>query len=77
MRNLTDKENLLLFGKFIREKRELKGYSQEEVAELIGITQSYYARIELGKRNVDLFVSMKICEVLGTSLKDFLKTYHK
>ena len=77
MNNLTDKENLLLFGKFIREKRELKGYSQEEVAEQIGIGQSYYARIELGKRNVDLFMSMKICDVLGTSLKEFLKTYHK
>ena len=77
MSNLTDKENLLLFGKFIRDKRESKGYSQEEVAELVGITQSYYARIELGKRNVDLFMSMKICEALGTSLKEFLKTYHK
>ena len=77
MLKLTDRENLLLFGKFIREKRELKGYSQEEVAEQVEITQSYYARIELGKRNVDLFMSMKICEVLGTNLKEFLKTYHK
>lgn len=77
MNELTDRENLILFGKFIREKRELKGYSQEEVAEQVGLSQSYYARIELGKRNVDLFLSMKVCEVLGTNLKEFLKTYHK
>lgn len=77
MKKLTDRESLRLFGGFIREKRDIKGYSQEEVAELLGITQSYYSNIELGKRNVDLFLAMKICEVLDVNLKEFLTTYYK
>lgn len=77
MLNLTDQESLLLFGAFIREKRDRKGLTQEEVAELIGITQSYYAYVETGKRNVDLILSMKICEALDTNLKEFLDTYDK
>ena len=75
MKTTTDKEALIRFGEFIRSKRENLSLRQEEVAEQIGIKQSYYSRIERGERNVDLMLSLKICRVLNLDLKDYIKKY--
>ena len=65
------KEYKLEFGKFIEENRRKKKISQKEVAEQLGISQSYYSCMEHGARNIDLEMAVKICNVLGINLQDF------
>jgi len=49
----------------IRTLRESKGYSQEYMAEMMGITQSSYARFERGATKTDL----KIVALIANTLK--------
>lgn len=77
MKIIDNSECLVGFGNFIREGREKRDLLQVEVAELVGISQSYYSLIERGARdrNVDLVLAIKICRVLGLDLSDFIKRY--
>lgn len=45
--------------------REIKGLTQEQVAELSDIKRPYYTMIELGKRTPSVNVSKRIAAVLG------------
>lgn len=63
------------FGDYIRTARERLGLSQAEVANSLGLHQTYYGKIELAKREVDLVTAMKICEILKLDLSDFVKRY--
>lgn len=55
----------------IRQLRIQSGYTQEKLAEALNVDQSYYGRIETGKRGcpVDLFI--QISDLFGVSL-DYL-----
>lgn len=75
LRKLNVEECHKNFGQFIKEARILKGYSQVEIAELTGITQSYYSRIETGDRDVDLALAIKICDALDFDINLFTKQY--
>lgn len=44
-----------------RESREING---TEMAKKLGISQSYYSKIELGKADVNPEIELKICEIL-------------
>lgn len=60
--------------KNIRALREIKGFSQEYMAECLGITQSSYARFENEGRKIDYKVIEKIAkiyEVPTISIIDF------
>ena len=53
-------------GSKIRKIRELRGYSQEVVADLLGITQNSYSKIESGATNIivkRLYEIAKVFEV--------------
>lgn len=58
-------------GDRIRQLRVQNGYTQEKLAEALNIDQSYYGRIETGKRGcpVDLFIQLS--DLFGVSL-DYL-----
>ena len=56
----------------IRTLRESKGYSQEYIAELMGITQSSYARFERGATKTDLKMIALIAKTLEMSLIDVI-----
>ena len=62
------------YGSFIRNGRQAKKLSQSEVAQHLNITQAYYSALELGKRNIDLSMAMKICSFLDLDLGDFIKS---
>jgi len=51
-------------GKRIRALREVKGFSQEEMAEKLHISQSAYSRIETGETNGWVHLIEKLCEEL-------------
>ena len=63
------------FGEFIRKARNARGFTQLEISEIVGITQSYYSRIEIGKRDIDLALALKICGALNLDIKDFVELY--
>lgn len=58
-------------GTRIRQLRIQNGYTQEKLAEVLNVDQSYYGRIETGKRGcpVDLFV--RLSDLFGVSM-DYL-----
>ena len=51
-------------GKKLKEIRERRNLSQEEVAKNIGISVTYYAGIERGEENPTLAVIKGICKAL-------------
>ena len=62
------------FGEFIRNAREKRGMYQEDVAQQIGISRAYLSTLELGKRNVDFGMALKICDVLRVDLNEFIQS---
>jgi len=56
----------------IRDLRESKGYSQDCMAELMGITQSAYARFERGAIKTDLKTVSLAAKVLEVTLVDVI-----
>lgn len=60
-------------GKRIRELRNKTGLSQEKFAAKIGMDRTYFASIELGKRNVALKNIEKIANGLDAPLSDLFK----
>ncbi len=75
-RNAKDKQYLLKIGDNIRTVRKQRGYSQEEFAEIVGFSRSYYTEIETGKRNISVLNLIKIIKALKvdpTELIGFLK----
>ncbi len=64
---------LVEFGKRIREIRNKKGISQEKFALSINMDRTYYASVELGKRNISLNNIKKISDGFEISLEDMFK----
>lgn len=52
------------YKKLIRDKREEKGMSQNQLAKMLGISQPYMNQIESGARNPTLPLLIKICDIL-------------
>lgn len=57
----------LLFGARLRARRNDAGYTQETVAEKIGISPRYYQMLERGEKNVSLKTLIKLSRLLSAS----------
>lgn len=55
------------FGNVLRRIREGRHLSQEQFAELCGISRAYYGRIERGEHSVTLELCQRISEATGIS----------
>ena len=60
-------------GAMIRELRTQLGISQEKFAMKIGMDRTYFASVELGKRNVSIVNIEKIANGLGVSLSELFQ----
>ena len=69
---MTDKA-LMRIGKKLQAARKLKDLTQEQVAEKVGISRTYYSQIENGERNPAATVIMDISKVLGVDISDILR----
>lgn len=58
-------------GLRIKELRAERGVSQDALAYSIGMSRTYFAEVETGKRNVSIKNIFRIAEGLGVSLKEF------
>lgn len=63
----------VLFGKRVRELRKARQLTQQELAELTGLSRSYIGEIEIGKRNVSLKNIEIIAKALQTDVPSLLK----
>lgn len=61
------KENLIML-------RNIHGYSQETIAEKIGISRQAYAKWETGATVPDIEKSQRLAEVYGVTIDSLLKT---
>lgn len=57
-------------GRRIRELRTRTGLSQEKFAHKIGMDRTYFASVELGKRNISIVNMEKIANGLEISLSE-------
>lgn len=60
-----------IFSHRIKILRESKGYTQKQVAEMLGYTQSYYSKFEYNQREPNLETVLMIAEIYDCSV-DFL-----
>ena len=63
------------YGNFIKDKRTKMGLTQEDVAKRLGISQVAYGRYELGQREPNFSLIMKISEVLEFAPGEFFDNY--
>lgn len=62
------------FGEKLREARELRGYTQQQIADSMGIDKSTYCGYETGKRQPDVQKIKAISRILGVSGDSLLET---
>lgn len=65
-RELFDEESIAWFyGNMLRERRKELNMTQKQVAEKLGREQSYIARVENGKADIQLSSFFRIAAILG------------
>ena len=62
-------------GKRIRELRQKKGISQEQLALRAEIDRTYMTSVEKGKRNISIQNIEKIINALETTFEEFFKGF--
>jgi len=70
------KATKVLLGERIRELRKVRGFTQEQFAELIDVEQKHVSRLELGKSFPTLERLEKISNALDVPLRDIFDFVH-
>lgn len=64
---------VIQFGKKLRESRLRKKLSQGDVAKILGVHRTYISGLERGRRNPSLLTVQKIAKALGVPVENLLK----
>ena len=56
-----------LFGRRVRDLRKREGYTQEELAEAVGLSVEYISKIERGLASPSFAVIADLCNLFGDS----------
>ena len=56
----------------LKEARRLAGYTQAQLAERVGETQSFVSKVERGERRLDVVEMRDYCRALGIPLAEVL-----
>lgn len=67
-----EQSTLKIIGNNIRQRRKLKGLTQEQLAELVGTNFSYIGKMERGQHNLKVQTLEKIAEALDVSMSALL-----
>ena len=65
-------DTYIKFGRILSYYRNLKGFTQSEVADRMEMTQSAYAYYELGKRKISLPDIMKLSDILDFNVNEVM-----
>ena len=63
-----------LFGAAVRRHRLERGLTQEDLAEVAGLSQRYVSVLERGENSPTLNVIFRLCRALGVSPADLFET---
>lgn len=63
------------FGELIKMKRKEKQYTQEELSELVGITDVYLRDLERGSYTATWIICLRLCDALDIDIRDIQKKY--
>jgi len=69
--SLHSKEIQKIFSN-IRKIRMMKGYSQQNIADEIGINQKHYSKIESGNVDISITRLFQIAKALGTTITNLI-----
>lgn len=58
----------------LKRMREEAGLRQEQIAEFLGVTQTYISKIETGERNLTVDQLERLANLYGYSLSSFVNT---
>lgn len=72
MSNIYTKEHEYLVEQ-LKKAREDAGLSQKEVADKLGVTQSYVSKVEAGQRRVDIVQLKKYAKIFKKRINYFIK----
>lgn len=61
------------FGENVRTLREKAGYTQAEIANLLGVAQPTYAQYETGAKAPTVYTAVKLAQKLGTTCEQLVK----
>lgn len=60
------------FRVLLRSSRENAGLTQKDVAEILGVSQSYVSKYESGERRLDVIELLAVCDAIGVSATRFV-----
>lgn len=61
----------LTFGESVRRWRQERGFSQDQLSELVGMSTSMIGQIERGEKNTTLETAQKLSDALSVETRDF------
>jgi len=73
MRAMTEQDLKDIFGRNVSFRRELKGWSQEKLAEKADVSKNTISDIETGQKFVRAKTLVRLAKVLETEVYEFLK----
>lgn len=69
---MTDQDHRKLVGAILREYRVAAGVRQVDLAERLGLPQSFVSKYESGERALDVLEARAVCIALGVSFHDLI-----
>jgi len=54
----------------LRSQRRMKGWTNEQTAQKIGVTKAHYNKLELGTKNPSIQVAFKLAALFECSVED-------
>ena len=69
---MNKQELLKIFGKNVKIERIKKDLTQEQLSEIMGVSQNYVANIEGGKANMSLGKILELANYIGVDINQLL-----
>lgn len=69
---MTKEDLMFTVGNNLKTYRLLRNMTQEELSELVGVSTSFCANIERGKKGVSIFILRDFADALGITANDLL-----
>lgn len=69
---MNDKELEKLFGRMIRQKRNEMKLTQEQLAEVVGISATYLRGVEHGNHSITWKIWLTLCKTLQLDINEIM-----